>query len=261
VTLQQHGEFLGDVVLGRLDVGASDSVVYAEERSLSASLRQPSEPNRLKAIRMSGRSVVTEWYRQLNGRLTVTNSDSLPRATQVKVKLNEWTDLESPMVEPAPKTLNTETGVAVFELDVPGNQTETVEFKIAGITTIPKSLENLAPYQVEGYLTNSDIEMNVASRETLQKWLNFQSQIRESKAAEAQALASKKTLETRLSEIRRDIELLRFDETLVAPLIEQLKQSVAEKQETANRYEELSQQTIKLQEQLTGFYAALEVGQ
>ncbi len=130
---------------------------------------------------------------------------------------------------------------------------------MAGTTTIVKSLENLTPHQVQSYLNNTDIEIDVTSRETMQTWLALQTQIRESTTAAAQVLASKKILETRLSEIRRDIELLRFDETLVAPLIEQLKQSVAEKQATTNRYEELSQQTIKLQEQLTGFYASLEV--
>lgn len=259
LTLQQKGEFLGDVVLGRMDVGSSESLAYAQERSLSAQFLQPAEPNRLIAVQMAGRSVVTDWRREFNGRLTVTNSDSLPRATQVKLKFNEWAELESPTIQPAPKILDKETGIGTYELDVLGNQTATLKFTMAGTTTIVKSLENLTPHQVQSYLNNTDIEIDLTSRETMQTWLALQTQIRESTTAAAQVLASKKILETRLSEIRRDIELLRFDETLVAPLIEQLKQSVAEKQATTNRYEELSQQTIKLQEQLTGFYASLEV--
>ncbi len=258
VTLQQQGEFLGDVVLGRLDVGASEALAYSQERSLSASLRQPSAPDRLIAIQMSGRSVVTEWQRHRNGSLNVTNSDSLPRIAQVKVAFNEWSDLESPTVEPSPKTLNKTNGEATFELEVPASQTATVKFTMSGTTTDYESLESLAPYQVQSYLNNANIQLDGSVRETMQKWLELQLQLRESSATAVKVLANKESIDARLNEIRRDIELLRFDETLVAPLIEQLKQAAAEKQEIATRSEELNQQTIKIQEELTAFYQKLE---
>ncbi|MBL8889719.1 MAG: DUF4139 domain-containing protein [Planctomycetaceae bacterium] len=260
VTLQKDGDFLGDIVLGRLDVGASQAVPYADERSLSAILRQPTKPHRLKSLRMAGQSLVTEWHSETNGKLTVTNKDSLPKTAQVNVRLGEWMELVGPTIEPAPKSLDRDNGTAVFELQVPGGQSETANFTIIGTKVVPKNLEVLATSQVEGYLSNAEIQVEAKARETLSRWLELKLQIRQAQLSETKATAEKHKVDNRLREIRRDIELLQFDPVLAAPLIEQLKQAQVEKQAISDRQLEISDQISELQGQLKTFYDTLDVG-
>lgn len=259
VTLQRDGEFFGDMILNRLDVGASQTLAYAEERSLSAKLRQPFAPEQLLGVAMEGAIVETRSQRKFNNRLTVTNSDSLPRLVQITLKLPAWSDLESPTILPPPQSLNEGDGTAVFEVNVAGNQSELVEFSVTGMTTTPRSLENMTAIQVQGYLGNNELQIDESTRDTLNQWLALKSKVNEAKSELTKATARRELVNVKLNDIRRDIELLKFDETLIAPLIEQLKTTFEEKQQVSDRVYELTTQVPAFEAQLKDFLSKLDV--
>ena len=261
VMLQRDGDFLGDVILGRLDVGATQTVAYAEERSLSAKLRQTAEPEPLLGVTMERAIVETRSIRKFNCRLTVTNSDSLPRLVQVTVKLPAWSELEAATVLPAPQSINEADGTAVFEIHVAGNQSELVQYTVAGTMTTPKNLENMTAIQVQSYLANTNLQIDESTRDTLNQWLVLKSKVNEAKGELTKVTARAELVNGRLSDIRRDIELLKFDEALIAPLIEQLKTTLEEKEQISNRLPELTTEVSMVEEQLRTFHAMLGLGQ
>lgn len=245
--------------MNRLDVGASQTLAYAEERSLSAKLRQPFAPEQLLGVAMEGAIVETRSQRKFNNRLTVTNSDSLPRLVQITLKLPAWSDLESPTILPPPQSLNEADGTAVFEVNVAGNQSELVEFSVTGMTTTPRSLENMTAIQVQGYLGNNELQIDESTRDTLNQWLALKSKVNEAKSELTKATARRELVNVKLNDIRRDIELLKFDETLIAPLIEQLKTTFEEKQQVSDRVYELTTHVSAFEAQLKDFLSKLDV--
>jgi hypothetical protein len=257
VTLQSRGDFWGDIVMDRLDVGAAQSLNYASERSISGRVKQSYDPDRLLGLGLEGRSVRHRWNRRLTGRITLANADSLERTVRVRAQVAEWTTLDDPTVEPAPLKVQTTRGEITYERVVPGGSSTPVEFVVEGQTTTEVDLDSMTTQQVENYLANAQVQMEARDRQRLQQWLELQAQLTAARGAVEQSQAAKNATEKLLAEIRRDIELLRFDQSLVAPLIEQRQQAMTDKLVLEDRHQELSDALESLKQQLLDFYLSL----
>jgi hypothetical protein len=220
-------------------------------------VKQSYDPDRLLGLGLEGRSVRHRWNRRLTGRITLANADSLERTVRVRAQVAEWTTLDDPTVEPAPLKVQTTRGEITYERVVPGGSSTPVEFVVEGQTTTEVDLDSMTTQQVENYLANAQVQMEARDRQRLQQWLELQAQLTAARGAVEQSQAAKNATEKLLAEIRRDIELLRFDQSLVAPLIEQRQQAMTDKLVLEDRHQELSDALESLKQQLLDFYLSL----